>query len=133
MFLNQLTEEEKKSFIQLAYYIATKDDKYATEEKQIIEQYAIEMNIRIDDVINETEIDVDSLIRLFENSKSDIVKKVFIELMGLVLVDKEYNESEEKLLIKYVEIYSLGSEYLKAVKKWVEKMNDLYQELTELI
>lgn len=133
MFLGQLSEDDKNAFIKLAYWIANKDDELADVEKHILQQYCMEMGILFqEDSLAKVDDEV-TLIHSFLRSERDIVKKVFIELMGLVLVDQNYNTAEKEIIEKYAQIHGLESDYLVKVKNWVEKMNLLYSELAELI
>ena len=45
MFLNKLTIEQKKAFLDLAYHIAKVDGEFEQSEKEMMEYYALEMNI----------------------------------------------------------------------------------------
>lgn len=133
MFLSQLTDYEKETFMKLAYEIANQDGDFAEEEKMILSQYAQEMNMSFEADNYQDNICVIDLIDTFRQSDSSTVKKIFIELMGLVLVDNEYNQVEAEILEKYIEVHGLDSDHLVKVKNWVENMTSLYSELSELI
>lgn len=133
MFLGQLSEREKKAFIKLAFWIANKDDEFAEVEKQILQQYCLEMGLMFEEKSFAKIDDEMSLIQSFLKSERDIVKKIFIELIGLVLVDQDYNVAEKEIIEKYARVHGLESAYIEKVKKWIEKMNLLYSELAELI
>jgi hypothetical protein len=98
MFLNQLNEEEKINFIKLAYVVATKDGDYSKEEKKILVQYASEMGIELNINMFKNLEQEDLLIQSFNNSSSEVVKKIFIELIGLVLIDQEYQKEEDEIM-----------------------------------
>ncbi len=49
MFLNRLTLEEKKAFLQLAHHIANIDEDFSKEERNIIDKYCMEMQIDDED------------------------------------------------------------------------------------
>lgn len=133
MFLSQLTDNEKVNFMKLAYEIANKDGHFDEAEKMILSQYAQEMNMSFEADNYQDNVSVNDLIESFKQSDFSIVKKIFIELMGLVLVDNEYNKVEAEILEKYIEIHGLDSNYLVKVKNWIQKMTLLYSELSELI
>ncbi len=133
MFLSQLTDYEKETFMKLAYEIANKDGDFAEEEKMILSQYAQEMNMSFEADNYQDIVSVIDLIESFKQSDFSTVKKIFIELMGLVLVDNEYNQVEAEILEQYIEVHGLDSDHLVKVKNWVERMTSLYSELSELI
>lgn len=133
MFLSALNEEEKRNFLRLAVFIAKSDEEYAEEEKKMIEAYKYEMNLDFDPDSNDSSIDVNSLIESFNDSDEQTIKKIFIELIGLVLADEKFVKSEKEILQQFMEKYSLSEEYLKQVQDWIVKLNALYAEGATLI
>ena len=45
MFLNRLEKEEKIAFLELAHYVARSDNDFSLSQKDIINNYCIEMQI----------------------------------------------------------------------------------------
>lgn len=133
MFLKQLSDNEKMNFLKLAYKIVLKDGEFGNEEKDIISQYIIEMELIVD--INSFEVleKEDALIKSFSSTPRDIIKKIFIELLSLALCDQNYNIEEEKIIKCFMSEYGLDNEFYDNSRRWIIKLNELYSELAELI
>jgi len=95
MFLNRLSQEEKKAFLELAYYMAKVDDNFMDEQKEIISQYCFEMSI--DDInFDENKFDLLKVLKHFKNPKSQ--KIVLLEIMALVYADNILHPKEQEVL-----------------------------------
>jgi len=133
MFLKALGNEEKKSFLDLALRIAKSDEDFSVEEKGMIEEYKYEMNLDYDPESICFEKEEFDLIDAFSDSEPATVKKIFIELIGLIMADEKFVESEKAIIKDFMERYDLTDDYLKNVQDWVTKLNGLYQEGVQLI
>lgn len=95
MFLNELTKNEGIAFMQLVKGLANSDEVFAKEEKKLYADYLEELNI------NESEIPEINLNTIYENlnSSSERCKNIiYFELIGLALIDGEYDEKEVTFL-----------------------------------
>jgi len=133
MFLKALNEEEKRNFLKLAFFIAKSDEDYAEDEKIMIEEYKYEMNLDFDPESDDSLTDVSSLIESFSGSDKQTIKKIFIELNGLVLADEKFVISEKEILQQFMEKYNLSEEHLKQTQDWIMRLNSLYVEGIALI
>jgi len=133
MFLKALSNEEKKSFLDLALRIAKSDEDFSVEEKGMIEEYKYEMNLDYDPESTYLEKEPLDLIEDFSDSEPATIKKIFIELIGLIMADEKFVESEKAIIKEFMERYNLTDDYLKNVQDWVKKLNVLYQEGVQLI
>jgi len=133
MFLKDLNEEEKRNFLKLAVFIAKSDEDFAEDEKNMIEEYKYEMNLDYDPEADDPLIDLNSLIENFNNSDEQTIKKIFIELNGLALVDANFDKSEKEIFYQFMKKHNLSEEYLKLVQDWLVKLNALYAEGVVLI
>ena len=133
MFLKVLGNEEKKSFLDLALRIAKSDEDFSVKEKGMIEEYKYEMNLDYDPESTYLEKEQIDLIEVFSDSELATIKKIFIELIGLIMADEKFVESEKDIIKDFMERYNLSDDYLKKVQDWVKKLNGLYQEGVQLI
>ena len=133
MFLKALSNEEKKSFLDLALRIAKSDEDFSVEERGMIEEYKYEMNLDYDPESTYLEKEPLDLIEDFSDSEPATIKKIFIELIGLIMADEKFVESEKAIIKEFMERYNLTDDYLKNVQDWVKKLNVLYQEGVQLI
>ena len=95
MFLNELSKNEGIAFMQLVNSLANSDDVFAKEEKNLYSDYLEELNIK------ENEIPDTNLNSVYENLKNSSERSkniIYFELIGLALIDGEYNEKEVELL-----------------------------------
>jgi len=133
MFLKALGNEEKKSFLDLALRIAKSDEDFSVKEKGMIEEYKYEMNLDYDPESTYLEKEQIDLIEVFSDSEPATIKKIFIELIALIMADEKFAESEKDIIKEFMERYNLSDDYLKNVQDWVKKLNGLYQEGVQLI
>lgn len=133
MFLKALNNQEKVSFLELAMGIANSDDDFSVEERGMIEEYKYEMKLDYDLESIDLEKDINNLIEDFSASEPATIKKVFIELIGLIRADGKFAESEKVIIKNFMNRYNLSDLYLKNVQDWVQKLNELYQEGMKLI
>ena len=133
MFLKALNNQEKVSFLELALRIAKSDDDFSVEERGMIEEYKYEMKLDYDLKSIDLEKDINNLIENFSASEPATIKKVFIELIGLIMADEKFAESEKVIIKNFMNRYNLSEDYLKNVQDWVQKLNELYQEGMKLI
>jgi len=133
MFLQALSQNEKKHFIKLAYKTAAFDGDYAQEEKAMINQYAKEMDIQgLESLLNNEE-SIDTLIGAFKDSNQEVINIAFVELMGLILSDGKYAQEEKMIIDKYLNTYNLTPDYAGRVKAWVTQINAAYVEAGTLL
>jgi tellurite resistance protein len=95
MFLNELTKNEGIAFMQLVKGLANSDEVFAKEEKKLYSEYIEELNL------NESEIPEIKSDAIYENLKSSSERCkniIYFELIGLALIDGEYDEKEVAFL-----------------------------------
>lgn len=95
MFLNELNKNEGIAFMQLVKSLANSDNIFAKEEKNLYQDYLEELNIK------DNEIEKTNLNSIYETLKNSSERKrniIYFELVGLALIDGEYDENEVELL-----------------------------------
>lgn len=95
MFLNELSKNEGIAFMQLVKNLAHSDNVFAKEEKNLYNDYLEELNIQENEI---TDINLDSIYETLKNSSERNRNIIYFELIGLALIDGEYDEKEVKLL-----------------------------------
>lgn len=132
MFLNNLTQEKKELFLSLAYNISCIDGNYADEEKMMLEQYCVEMDIRIDKI---------HLIEDFNNILNRInklcdfqEKKIFIfESVGLILADGVIHDKEKEAITDMARLFEINDNYFEDCMKLIKEYYDLQNRMMNLI
>jgi len=95
MFLNEINKNEGIAFMQLVKGLANSDNVFAKEEKNLYNDYLEELNIK------ENEIPDANLSAIYENLKDSSERNkniIYFELIGLALIDGEYDEREVDFL-----------------------------------
>lgn len=95
MFLNELNKNEGIAFMQLVKYLANSDNTFAREEKGLYKDYLSELNIAEDEI---EDADLNSVYEALKNSTQRSKNLIYFELIGLALIDGEYEENEVALL-----------------------------------
>ncbi|MGL5149601.1 MAG: hypothetical protein ACRC7N_03385 [Clostridium sp.] len=97
MFLNELNKNEAIAFLNLVDIFSKVDNVLANEEKELIEDYKEELEIKSEEISN---ISYDEVIASLKESNDRNKRIVYFELVGLALVDGEYEEKEVDFLDK---------------------------------
>jgi uncharacterized tellurite resistance protein B-like protein len=130
MFLNKLNEKEKAAFLKLAYYVATSDNDFSIEEKEIINVYCAEMQINDID-FDKSNFNLDLTLLEIESSESQ--KIVLLEIMALVYADNILHQSEEDVLEKMVNKFNLNSKLTSVYAEWTKAILALTKQGVSLI
>ncbi|WWU63769.1 hypothetical protein QJR26_12125 [Clostridium baratii] len=97
MFLKEFNKEEAKAFINLVNQFANIDDNFVKEEEKLIKEYKNELNLEED---YELILAYDEVISILRRSSERIKKIVYFELVGLALIDGDYEDIEVDFLDK---------------------------------
>ena len=95
MFLNELSKSEGIAFMQLVKDLANSDNTFAKEEKNLYNDYLEELNIKESEI---SDINLNSVYETLKNSSERSKNIIYFELIGLALIDGEYDEKEVDLL-----------------------------------
>jgi len=130
MFLNQLSQEEKGAFLELAHHIARSDHDFSEDQKSIIAKYCMEMqmeNIEYD----ENTFDIYTTLDKVKNERSR--KIVLLEIMALIYADDFLHEEERKVLEKILEEFGLNYNLSVVYTQWAKTMLNLYIQGNALV
>ncbi len=99
MFLNQLSYQEKKMFLDLSIHIAKANDVLEAEEKALISEYCTEMQLPPIEMY-ETE-PLETVASYFALADEHIKKIVVLEILGLACIDGTYDDVEEAAVKRF--------------------------------
>jgi len=117
MFLNRLQEDEKVAFLELAHHIARSDDDFSEEEEDVIAIYCYEMGIP--DVHYENNaFDLAETRTVFKSRASQ--KILLLELMALIYSDSRFDEAEQEIINKILQIYKIDNSLIKIYAEWAK-------------
>lgn len=95
MFLNELSKNEGIEFIQLVKNLANVDNIFAKEEKNLYYDYLKELNLEENEIPDNS---LNSIYEALQNSSERNKNIIYFELVGLALIDGEYDEKEVDFL-----------------------------------
>ena len=95
MFLNELNKNEGIAFMQLVKGLANSDNVFAKEEKNLYNDYLEELNIKENEVPT---TNLNSSCETLKDSTERSKNIIYFELVGLALIDGEYDEKEVEFL-----------------------------------
>jgi len=129
MFLNNLTETEKKAFLTLAKEFILVDGVLSPEEEELIRIMKGEMDI--DEGFPEGEKNRQELLGLFTSRRSRI--STIIEMEGLGYANMEYHEQEKAFIKEMADAFGLSQDELDSIDEWVIRQVALLFEAHELL
>lgn len=91
MFLNELNKSEGIAFLQLVKALANVDNCFEKQEQQLYNDYLQELNIKDDDV---ADCNFSLVCEDLKESTQRVKNIIYFELVGLALVDGEYEIEE---------------------------------------
>ncbi len=122
MFLNRLNKEEKIAFLELAHHIARSDNNFSEDQKSIIGNYCMEMQIEDIDY-SEDKFDIYNTLGAIQERRSR--KIVILEIMALIYSDNFLHEEERKVLEKMLEEFDLNYNLSIVYTEWAKAMLSL--------
>ena len=132
MYLALLNKEQKECFLGLAYNISNIDGNYSESEQKQLELYCDEMNLDYSDSVAKKD-----LKKLFSNL-SDIfdertIKIVAFELIGLAMVDNNFDKSEYDMINKIIGSFAIDSDFIKNSKRLIQTYLEVQFNINALI
>ncbi len=132
MYLSMLSEKRKNDFLELAYHMALINNDFSEKERIMIENYCNEMQIAIPEVIHTKPID-----EIIESMRSECTmaeKKIMIfEILGLALVDGNYDKSEERIVEEIAKALEIGESFLQESKKVLQEYIEIQGKINTLV
>ena len=95
MLLFELSKEESKAFMRIVLEFVSIDNKVNREEKNIVAKYLSKLNLSREEANNLT---VEEAKEILKNSEDKIKKMIYFDLLGVALIDGDYETSEVDFL-----------------------------------
>lgn len=126
MFLHQLSTEEKKSFLEIAYHFAWSNNDFSDAQKKVIEGYCNEMQIDNIDY-NRENFDLGEVLSGITNPKS---QKIFLlETLALIYADgsdlDSVHRGEKAVLTTMISAFNMKENVLVLYSEWTKCMLSL--------
>ena len=133
MYLMNLSEKVKKSFLELAYLVAVADNNFSDEEKIVMEAYKNELQIDYD-FQNMDNINLDSVIQSICLNANEAEKKIIVfEIIGLAMTDNLYDDNERKTVKQINEAFQMDAAYPSKCESLIEKYVELQTQIDALV
>lgn len=131
MFLNQLSNKEKKAFIELSIIIAKSNGILEEAEKEMLYAYCKEMDIPPADIDKENNIE--SVIEVFKKSTDHVKRIVILESLGLAYSDGKLDPEEDNLMNSFANKIGIDSKTYQDILILLNKYTAVLNELVEKI
>lgn len=129
MFLHDVPEESRKSFIDLAYTIMGIDSIYAHEERVALRSCQEELELP---QYQGKVIDLNDVKKMFTHDRS-LRGEIYFELLCIVLSDSEYSDEEVQAMKLIREAWNIPDELDQALQDIVRNINRNYARACVLL
>ncbi len=123
MYLHLLREDEKKDFLELAYYLMGSDGIHHDKEIAIFESYKHECSLQ--EYMPSKQNDLEGIIDNFKTTSYKTKKIIFIELFGILLADGKVHDNETAFIDHLATSLKISNEALEKINKWVLTMDHI--------
>lgn len=130
MFLNVLNQEEKNKFMEFVYVVANIDGDYDESEKELVNNYQVELGIK---QLPEITDSVEDLINYFSKCLESVKKIIVFEVYGLILSDNVISPEEKKILDSFEKQFAIDNEKLKSIKSLVTELQSVYDKIYDVL
>ncbi|WP_066896089.1 TerB family tellurite resistance protein [Clostridium nigeriense] len=127
MFLNELNKDEAMCFLNLVSTFAKVDNKFAEEEKRLLADYKEELGITDEEM---KFIEFNDIISLLKKSSYRARSIIYFELVGVALVDGEYEVEEIDFLEKVSSEFDVSRSKKIAIANYFYNFTDVYKFAT---
>jgi uncharacterized tellurite resistance protein B-like protein len=127
MFLQHLSEKEKKAFLTLAKEFILVDGVLSQEEEALVTVMKAEMGI--EEGFKDGEKNREELFGMFESRKTRIA--AIIEMQGLGYANMEYHTEEQAFINQMANTFKISKEELSKIDDWVIRQVALLYEANE--
>ncbi|MCR5575108.1 MAG: hypothetical protein K6F78_09870 [Bacteroidaceae bacterium] len=131
MFLLELSKKEKQTFLNLANLIVGTDGVVMDAEKQMLAQYAAEMQLKDEDIVVET--DLDKLIADAKEFSPRVKRIVYVELLAIANVDGLFDEKEKAIFVQLAKAFQYDEAFVEAAIERIDFYISASQSLSNFI
>ena len=124
MFIYDLTEKQKSTFLILAKQLSLSDSKLTPEEERELELMERETGMQIPAAAES--FDKSTLLGVFDSSKSKIA--TILELILLGFADGEFSEEENQYIHELASAFRITDDDLNRYARWALKQHEVLQE-----
>lgn len=132
MYLSKLSEKQKNLFLELAYQLALIDNDYSEKEKIMIKSYCDEMGMEVPAAVRAASID--EIISAMNSGCMALEKKIIVfEMLGLAMVDGNYDESEREILAEIMRVFEVEEDFARESEKLLDEYIGMQNRMNTLV
>ncbi|MDR4945397.1 TerB family tellurite resistance protein [Neobacillus cucumis] len=120
MFLEELEQEEKTAFLELAVMIASSDGNVSIFETTVLNKYQKELEL---EDYKPTGMAVGEILKTFKSERSKNI--VLTELFQLIYADGVFQDEEGEFVRLIKEHFGFEEDEFNSFKDWIEKIREL--------
>lgn len=120
MFLEELRQEEKLAFLELAVLMASIDGNRSIFENTILAKYRKEMGI---EDYKTKGLAIEDILKVFQTERSQNI--VLAELLQLIYADGVFHNKESESIRLIKEHFGFNPDEYGSFKDWIEKIREL--------
>ena len=131
MYLAELNRQQKDLFLELSIHIATSDNDFCGEEKQLIKELCAEMNIAEK---YDAEKSFEETITELTKDSSDREKRIImLELTGVIMCDSKCTDGERQMLGKIADAFGIDRLEIDPFIEVVRELYNTYEKINALL
>lgn len=132
MFLAELSKENQKNYLEVAYALVNADGKVTEEELNNLNLYKVEIP-GMSDINDYKTNSISETIKELSFLDNKTKKKVYFELVSLAYTDSEYSVEEKELIKSIISVFGLSASECKEMDSIAEGFVNLLNRLGVLI
>lgn len=126
MYLTELNVNERKDFLDLAFYAMGLNGIHKDGEKCVYTAFVHECGLESHEA--QSQDDIAKVVHTFSKASIKVKKIVVIEVLGILLADGVICEKETEFLDLLGSRFEMEPYEIRRIQRWVENMNDLVLE-----
>lgn len=131
MFLRALAKQQKGLFIELAIKAAEANDIVEQEEKEMIKEFADEMEIA---PVYSSDKDLSQILKeLVKISKKPQLNEMMFEILAMLTADGEFDDKERAFADEVSKAFKINKKKLEKMESKLNEYTMLYDEICELL
>ena len=123
MFLNELNQKESEAFVNLVKQLAMVDNDFAKSEQELVAEYIEELGV---DESKVAILDNDTAISMLKDSTERIKNIIYLELVGLAIIDGKNLDEEVDFLEKVALELNIARHKRIAFANFYMNFKDIY-------
>lgn len=131
MFLNSLNDKQKELFMKLAIKATETNGAVELAEKNMLKAYSVEMQIT---PFYSTDCEIEAILQEMKAvSAGSELKRVLFELLGILISDGEFDDSEKEFLSQVRTSFGISQDECDEMLKLLYEYLSLYQKIVATV